>query len=186
VGSGRTFTARIRHAVEDSWRERATAWNMLRGGIVFVHNPASRAALPVVLGAIVLAAPLLAEHHHHRAPHGGTLIELGEEAAHLELVIDRRSGGLAVYVLDGEAERAVKVAQPQLDVTLEGAPARVVLRAAANVLTGETVGNSSQFAGRHGGVKVPGPLRGTIGPVTVRGVTYPALAFVVPGTPARQ
>ena len=129
-------------------------------------------------------------HHHHPAPHGGTLVELGKEAAHLELVLDRRAGGLTVYVLDGEAQRAVRVAQTELDVHVNGPDAgartRVVLRASANVLTGETVGNSSQFTGAHDLFTSAGVVRGTVGPVTVRGTTYPALAFSMSAAAARK
>lgn len=148
-------------------------------------------ALAALVASGTWTAPVHAQHqHHHRAPHGGTLIELGHEDAHLEIVVDRLTGGIAVYVLDGEAERAVKVAQPELDVHVNGpnqsTPVHVVLRAAANVLTGEAVGHSSQFTGRHPVFKTAGVLRGTIGPVTVRGAAYKALAFVIAETPARQ
>ena len=47
--------------------------------------------------------------HEHVAPHGGALVELGEELAHLELVHDPTTGTLTAYVLDGEAEQAVRV-----------------------------------------------------------------------------
>jgi hypothetical protein len=39
--------------------------------------------------------------HEHKTPHGGTAIELGEEAFHVELVKED-PGTLSAYVLDGE------------------------------------------------------------------------------------
>jgi hypothetical protein len=42
--------------------------------------------------------------HEHTAPHGGSLVEFGEEFAHIELVLDSATGVLTAYVLDGEAE----------------------------------------------------------------------------------
>jgi len=63
-------------------------------------------------------------HHHHHAekgPHGGALVAIGEEAAHLEFVLDAETGKLTAYVLDGEAEKpvAIKQANLQLALTLE-------------------------------------------------------------------
>ena len=44
-----------------------------------------------------------AKHEHH-APHHGALEVLGDEFAHVELVLDEKTGRLTAYVLDGEAE----------------------------------------------------------------------------------
>lgn len=43
------------------------------------------------------------EHHHHTAPHGGTLFVLGLHSAHVELVFDPESAALDLYALDGHA-----------------------------------------------------------------------------------
>jgi hypothetical protein len=56
--------------------------------------------------------------HEHHAPHDGTLVELGEEFAHLELVLNAQTGTLTVYVLDGEAEQSVRIAQPEIELTV--------------------------------------------------------------------
>ena len=47
-------------------------------------------------------------------PHGGTPVVLGNEAYHLELVVDAASGTLQVYVLDGEMENFVRVSAPSI------------------------------------------------------------------------
>ncbi|MBK7495896.1 MAG: hypothetical protein IPI28_11060 [Candidatus Omnitrophica bacterium] len=39
--------------------------------------------------------------HHHAAPHGGTMVALGDHMAHLELVLDSQNGTLTAYILDG-------------------------------------------------------------------------------------
>ena len=83
--------------------------------------------------------------HVHRAPHGGALIEIGEEVAHLELVWDKEQGKLTVYALDGECEGALRLKQATLELTSQGQT--YPLAAQANVLTDEKVGNSSQFEG---------------------------------------
>jgi hypothetical protein len=59
--------------------------------------------------------------HDHDAPHGGALVVVGDEAGHVELVLDPETGKLTAYVLDAHAEDAVPVAHAELKlaVTLE-------------------------------------------------------------------
>lgn len=59
-------------------------------------------------------------HHHHHAekgPHGGALVAIGEDAAHLEVVLDAESGKVTAYVLDGEAQNPVAIKAEQLELT---------------------------------------------------------------------
>jgi hypothetical protein len=63
------------------------------------------------------------DHHHHHAekgPHGGALVAIGQDDAHVEIVLDADSGTLKAYILDGEAEKPVAIKQEnlQLAVTL--------------------------------------------------------------------
>lgn len=62
-------------------------------------------------------------HHHHaeQGPHGGALVALGQDDAHLEIVLNGESGVLTAYVLDGAAEKPVAIRQKtlQLALTLE-------------------------------------------------------------------
>lgn len=60
-------------------------------------------------------------HHHHHAekgPHQGTLVALGDEAAHIELVLDAESGKLTAYVLDGAAAEAVLLSQGEIKLAV--------------------------------------------------------------------
>jgi hypothetical protein len=129
------------------------------------------------------AAAPAATGHTHAAPHGGVLVELGEEFGHIELV-------LTAYVLDGEAEQPVRLTQPAIGVKLAGVMATepgglsarpFELAARANVLTGETVGDTSQFMLTHDAFKGLTSFRGLITHVAYKGqdfrdvvVTYPA------------
>ena len=64
----------------------------------------------------VKQAPPLPEHDHGHAakgPHGGGIVELGEEEYHAEVVVDHDSESLAVYVL-GKDPLTLK-ATPQAD-----------------------------------------------------------------------
>jgi len=47
--------------------------------------------------------------HDHKAPHGGTLLETGDEAAHLEIVHDPKAGKLTIYVLDSDPQKALAI-----------------------------------------------------------------------------
>ncbi len=146
-------------------------------------------ALPALLwaAAALWAAPAAAEgahaHHEHVAPHGGTLIALGDELAHLELVLDPETGELTAYVLDGEAQRGVAVEQPALGIDVQpgsGGRFAVALAPVANVLTGETPGNTSQFAGRSDRLKGLRRFRGEIRRLEVKGQRFERVSFRFP------
>src|ERR1022692_4220466 len=48
--------------------------------------------------------------HEHHPPHGGTPVVLGDEAYHIELVLDASAGTLQAFVLDGELENFIRSA----------------------------------------------------------------------------
>jgi hypothetical protein len=123
--------------------------------------------------------------HEHEAPHGGSLVELGEEFAHLELVFDPTSGLLTVYALDGEAERPVRLAAAEFPLQVRqenGAVKTVTLRALANTLTGETVGDSSQFQAAVPDLKGAQTFSGVFASVSIRGQVFSDVAFDYPTT----
>ena len=117
--------------------------------------------------------------HAHKAPHGGTLLELGEHAYNLELVRDSAAGKLTVYVLDGHAEEFIRIAAPAIEATAFAAGGRqtLSLRAVANPVTGETVGNTSQFEGQADWLKSSASLNGEIGALEIRGTKFGPTAF---------
>jgi hypothetical protein len=102
----------------------------------------------IILSLLLCAAWSLAyAHEHHDAPHKGLLIELGDEFGTVELLLDQASGHLSAYILDGEVEESVRLKQKYLDLTLKAGPKPLHLRlkAQANPLTGESLGDSSEF-----------------------------------------
>jgi len=117
--------------------------------------------------------------HVHKAPHGGTLLEVGAHAFNLEVVRDSAAGKLTVYVLDGHAENFVRIAARELQVTAYAGGERRVLALApvANPATGETVGNTSQFEAQADWLKQSGALNGEIGPLEIRETKFPPVAF---------
>lgn len=117
--------------------------------------------------------------HTHKAPHGGMLVPLGEHAYNIELLRDASTGTLTAYVLDGHAEDFTRIAAPTIDVTvLSGGQKRVLsLKAVANSLTGETVGNTSQFEAQADWLKGSAPLNGEVAAVDIRGSKFGPAAF---------
>jgi hypothetical protein len=119
--------------------------------------------------------------HEHHAPHGGTLVELGSEFAHVELVLDAATGTLTAYVLDGEAEESVRLTQPSLKIAIEnpapGAVDHLDLLARADVLTGETVGDTSEFSAMSPSLRGRTGVKGKIEDITVKGEEFRAVTF---------
>ncbi len=140
--------------------------------------------LGLILG-LLMTHQAVVSGHEHRAPHGGSLVELGEEFAHVELVLDAVSGQLSAYVLDGEAEEPVRVAQDRLALSLtpRGAgqhPIALELRAVANPLTGETVGDTSEFGGQSEALRGTQAFEGVLGELVVKGERFEAVPISVP------
>ncbi len=120
---------------------------------------------------------------HHQAPHGGTLIVLGDEFAHLEFVLDPGTGGLTLYVLDGEAERPIRLGQKTVEVEIQdlrrqegpdapASPERISLSAAASPLTGETIGDTARFEAASPRLIGVAAFEARVLSVTVRGREY--------------
>jgi len=124
--------------------------------------------------------------HHHAAPHGGTMVALGDHMAHLELVLDSQNGTLTAYILDGEASNAVRLAQPAIDIRLIKDPAtkqgeNLVLKAVANALTGEKETDSSEFSITSDLLKGTTEFSAIIQSVTIKGQEFKGVEFKYPG-----
>ena len=108
-------------------------------------------------------------------------MELGDEFAHVELVLDPSDGSLTAYFLDGEAEESVRLKQPSLKLSINAQgsrPAQVVeLAAQANILTGETVGDSSEFSVTTPSLIGMRSLSGNLGEIVVKGVDFLDVRF---------
>ena len=50
--------------------------------------------------------------HVHTAPHGGTLVELGNHAYNVELLRDPATGKLTAWILDAHAENFIRIKAP--------------------------------------------------------------------------
>ena len=117
--------------------------------------------------------------HSHQAPHGGTLVEVGQHAYNIELVRDPAAGKLTAYVLDGHAENFVRITAPTIDlVAFTGGEKRpLTLRAVANSATGETVGDTSQFEAQADWLKNTAEFPGEIPAIEIRGTRFQNIAL---------
>jgi hypothetical protein len=123
-----------------------------------------------------------APHHEHHPPHGGAPVELGEEANHVEFVLDAANGKLQAYVLDGEMENFVRLPAPSLEVTarVAGRDEKLILQAVANRATGEKVGDTSLFEAQADWLKTTPQFDAVLKEITVNGTTYTNVAFNIP------
>ncbi len=121
--------------------------------------------------------------HVHTAPHGGELLILAEETAHLELVLDRDTGTLDVYSLGAHADTPVRLEQPTLRLALgeagENAEYEIELAAVASTLTGDTVGDASRFSVTDPRLASQETLAGRVLEVHSLGQTFQDLDFTL-------
>ncbi|WP_442508178.1 hypothetical protein SH528x_007138 [Novipirellula sp. SH528] len=81
--------------------------------------------------------------HPSEGPHHGSLVELGNEEFHAEVVHDAKS--VTVYILDSAAAKAVPIDAKEVTINLthDGAPEQFKLAASPDA--GDTDGKSSRF-----------------------------------------
>lgn len=120
--------------------------------------------------------------HEHHPPHHGTLVVLGEEFSHVELLLDSTTGQLTAYVLDGEAENPVRISQADLriKVKLDGKSFVVRLKPVANDLTGETLKDTSQYQATVSALKGVEKFHGTILSIKAKGTGFKNVWFLYP------
>lgn len=133
-------------------------------------------------GRVAAPQPGAPHHHEHHPPHGGTPVVLGDEAYHIELVLDPQAGLLQAYILDGEMENFIRCDAPsiEVDATVGGKPEKVLLGAVANPATGETVGDTALFEGRADWLRGASQFDGVLRSVTIRGTVFAGVKFNFP------
>ncbi|MFM8471221.1 MAG: hypothetical protein ACKODH_14890, partial [Limisphaerales bacterium] len=120
--------------------------------------------------------------HHHEPPHGGTAIDLGDEEAHLEFVLDAAAGKLTCYVFKAHMAGFQRITQEtiELSATVAGKPESLTLKAVTNAATGEKPGDTSQFEAQADWLKTAKTFDAELRTVNVRGKDYAALKFNFP------
>ncbi|MDX1925289.1 MAG: hypothetical protein SFV81_02150 [Pirellulaceae bacterium] len=110
-----------------------------------VDTAATPSMAPTVPLSMDVPPPATVDIHSHpsEGPHHGTLIELGKEEFHAELVHDDKS--VSIYILDDAAKTAVPIEANELVINLlhDGKPEQFKLIAKPD--TGDPPGRSSRF-----------------------------------------
>ena len=116
---------------------------MIRSTLLILALAAAGCGSPAANAPVADAHDHEHEHEHEAGPHGGAIIELGDN--HAELVHDDAAGTVTVYILDGAATANVPVdaADATINVTHDGAGEQFVLK--ASPMEGEPEGKSSRF-----------------------------------------
>ena len=105
------------------------------------------------------------------------------ESRHKTQAVIAKTGRLVAYVLDGEAENPVRVAQDRLRLHIKEAPAEDVavdLEAVASALSGEKVGDTSQFEAQADWLKTDKEFDAVLKNLVVRGNKYDEIKFNFP------
>jgi hypothetical protein len=124
------------------------------------------------------AQPAPDQGHQHAAPNGGQLVELGEHQFNLEFKYDAARGMLQAWVLDGHAENFVRVNMALFDVQeTNGQQRTITLRALANGMTGEKVGDTSAFEGEAAWLGGIGHFDGVVKAIKVRDAVFRDVTF---------
>lgn len=153
------------------------AWTVKIAAAAFILGAAGCAKTPPE----VSPAPTAAKHEHH-APHGGTAIVLGQEAYHVEFVLNPSAGTITAYILDGELENFLRIPAPSFEVraAIQGHPQTLVFHAVANPATGEMVGDTAQFEAQAPWLKDVPAFDAVLTALTIRGSQFTNVAFNIP------
>ncbi|MCC9608928.1 hypothetical protein LOC68_07800 [Blastopirellula sp. JC732] len=86
------------------------------------------------------------DHEHpSEGPHGGSLIELGNEEYHAELIHDEKAGSVTIYILDSAAKAAIPIEATELTINLKHDRMGEQFKVAAAPDAGDPEGKSSKF-----------------------------------------
>lgn len=120
-------------------------------------------------------------HHEHTAPNGGTLVVFGEEFAHIELVLEKGTGKMTAYPLDGEAEKGVELAQSEIELKINKPSAFTVkLTPVESTLSGSKKGAATKFEGTAEQLKNLNDFDAAVTSITIKGKEFKNVAFNFP------
>ena len=86
------------------------------------------------------------EHDHpSEGPHGGALIELGEEEYHAEIVFDEKADTVTIYVLGSNAKDLVPIDAPEIFINLKHGSKPEQFKLKASATKTDPKGKASRF-----------------------------------------
>lgn len=114
--------------------------------------PSLRVVAKAAIGVTVLtclATIALGDEHGHqhptKGPHGGAIVELGDEELHAEVLHDDAAGTVTVYLLDGEVKRYMTIASPEIVINVRHNKKAVQFKLKAKPQSSDRDGRSSRF-----------------------------------------
>lgn len=111
------------------------------------------------------------------------MLVLGDHLGHIELVLEPGTGELKLYMLDGHAEHPVRIDAAQLTIEItptNGVSFVVTASPRENALTGESIGDTSEFGVTDDRLKALQSFKGRISTFGFRGVALEELVFRFP------
>ncbi len=129
-------------------RQRFAAAAILSGAISLAGCADSGADTAKTDGTISDPPPATVDAGHNHpteGPHHGSLIELGAEEYHGELVHDEDSGSVTIYILDSAAKVAVPIDATEVTVNLKHDGNAEQFKLAASPDAADPAGKSSRF-----------------------------------------
>ena len=124
------------------------------------------------------------EGHAHSAKFGGTLVELGDHFANIELTHDAADGTVKLYTYDAHAEGSQRstTEAPVLTIKPHGDEVgfQVTLAPRVSKTSGETVGDSSLFTGQSDSIKGLDHFQVIVSEISLKGQTFEGIEFLHP------
>ena len=125
------------------------------------------------------------DHDHvHEPKRGGMLVELGDHAANFEVLFESETGKLTFYAMDAHVENPVRLTATEIAITVDlrdgNPPLAISLAARENALTGETVGDTSEFVATDERLKGISAFAVSVPKVEMRGITFENVTFDYP------
>ena len=119
-------------------------------------------------------------HHHEAMNEGGVIAELGDHLAQLEAALDAEAGTITLWVWDhGNAVRLTDESV-SAEVTVGDETFTLACAAQESTLTGETVGDSSEFMGQDDRLKGAEHVDVRVPTITVKGIECTDAEFHLP------
>lgn len=100
------------------------------------------------------------EHSHDAGPHGGTMVDWGGGAYHVEFTVDHEKKEATIYVLDSDEKSPRPIKADKIQLVINDPETEMEL--IAQPLEGEAAGSSSRFVGTHDTIGIEKEFAGTI------------------------
>jgi len=117
---------------------------------MYSYTPGFRVALRTAIGAVIIlsiAAFAYSDEHNHasKGPHGGAIVELGDEELHAEILHNDESSAVTVYLLDSEVKRYMTVSTQEIAINVKHGGKGLQFRLKAKPQQSDREGRTSRF-----------------------------------------